>query len=215
MSASSPPLNIVYCSWSSFKKEEWEAAKGDLELDSRPGIKLGSLFDFEFRDVETHEPLLCNLEAMVRVKAASAYRAVRVPCVVEHAGLVLEGFESKSFPGGLTQPMWDALGPERFVTSCLPLGGRAIARAVIGYCDGLEVHTFVGEMKGVLSNRPSGRREFYWDTVFCPDGFGGATYADIAETKLLDKLRVSQSIKAIRDFMEYRLENEPALFPGS
>src|SRR4051794_11379712 len=128
------PVKVIYCSWSPFKKEEWDAAKGVFELS---GEKLGRLFDLEFRDVPTSEPLLCDLETMVRFKVESAYRNVRVPCIVEHAGLVLDGYQAKSFPGGLTQPMWDALGADRFVASCSPLTNRATARAVVGYCDGL------------------------------------------------------------------------------
>lgn len=135
---------------------------------------------------------------------------------MEHAGLILEGFEAKSFPGGLTQPMWDSLAPEQFVAACSTLTSRAIARAVVGYCDGLNVHTFVGEAQGSLSNIARGTREFYWDTIFCPDGFGGKTYAEIVKddrSGLSDKLAVSQSIKALKEFMRYRLAAEPPLFP--
>src|SRR5713101_3732390 len=145
------PIQLIYCSRSPFKKEEWDAVKDALELDTKPGYKLGQLFQFEFRDVPTTEPLLCDLESMVRFKVESAYGSVRVPCIVEHAGLILEGYEDKSFPGGLTQPMWDALGAELFVASCSPLATRATARAVIGYCDGVLIETFVGETEGSLS----------------------------------------------------------------
>src|ERR1043166_506274 len=208
------PIKVIYCSWSPFKKEEWEAAKDSFELS---GKKLEQLFDVEFRDVPTSEPLLCDLEAMVRVKVESAYRGVRVPCIVEHAGLILDGYQAKSFPGGLTQPMWDALGADRFVASCSSLTDRAIARAVVGYCDGLNIRTFVGETHGMLTASPRGSRAFYWDTVFCPDGGSGRTYAEMVgsdKSGLVDKLRLSQSIKALMDFMAYRLSNEPALFPG-
>jgi XTP/dITP diphosphohydrolase len=208
------PLKIIYCSWSPFKKEEWEIAKDSFELS---GAKLGQLFDLEFRDVPTSEPLLCDLEAMVRFKVESAYREVRVPCIVEHAGLVLDGYQAKSFPGGLTQPMWDALDADRFVASCSSLTTRAIAKAVVGYCDGLNIRTFVGETNGTLAATPKGSRAFYWDTVFCPDGGSGKTYAEIVgddKSGLLDKLKLSQSIKALMAFMVYRLSNEPALFPG-
>lgn len=211
------PIRLIYCSWSPYKKEEWDIAKDALELDSKPGNKLGQLFKFEFRDVPTTEPLLCDLERMVRFKVESAYQSVRVPCIVEHAGLILEGYEVKSFPGGLTQPMWDALGAELFVASCSPLASRATARAVIGYCDGMTIETFVGETKGCLSKTPKGRRAFYWDTIFCPDGFGEKTYAEIVgddNKGLLDKLTISQSTKALKKFMTYRLTNEPALFPS-
>jgi inosine/xanthosine triphosphate pyrophosphatase family protein len=159
-------ISLIYCSWSPYKKEEWNAIKDVFELESTPGYKLGQLFELEFRDVPTTEPLLSDLEKMVRFKVESAYRSVRVPCIVEHAGLLLEGYEAKSFPGGLTQPMWDALGADLFVASCSPLTTRATARAVIGYCDGMNIETFVGETKGSLSKIPKGSRAFYWDTIF-------------------------------------------------
>jgi inosine/xanthosine triphosphate pyrophosphatase family protein len=207
-------IKVIYCSWSKFKKEEWEIAKDTLDLVAKPSHKLGQLFEFEFRDVPTTEPLLCDLDSMVRFKAQSAYRAVRVPCIGEHAGLLLEGYEAKSFPGGLTQPMWDALGAELFVASCAPLASRATARAVVGYCDGLGIKTFIGETTGSLSRNPRGRREFYWDTIFCPDGFGDKTYAEIVEYKgLVEKLQVSQSIKALQNFMTYRLAMSPLFSP--
>jgi inosine/xanthosine triphosphate pyrophosphatase family protein len=211
------PIKIIYCSWSPFKKEEWDIAKQHLELASMPGRKLGEVFDLEFKDVETTEPLLCNLEAMVRFKVMSAYRAVRVPCIVEHAGLILRGYEDKSFPGGLTQPMWDALRPEQFVASCAPLTVKAIARAVVGYCDGMNINTFVGDTNGHLSSAARGGRDFYWDTVFCPEGYGDKTYSEIVrddKSGLLDKLQISQSMKALKAFMQHRLDNEPSLFPG-
>jgi XTP/dITP diphosphohydrolase len=211
------PIRLIYCSRSPFKKEEWEAVRGTFELPSKSGQKLGELFDLEFRDVPTSEPLLCDLHEMVRIKVKSAYRQVRVPCIVEHAGLVLDGYEDKSFPGGLTQPMWDALEATKFVASCAPLTKKARARAIVGYCDGLGIYTFAADTKGSLSASPKGSRDFYWDTVFCPDDGGGKTYAEIVRDDkkgLLDKLKMSQSIKALMQFMEYRLANEPVLFSG-
>jgi len=215
MSAS--PIGVVYCSWSPSIQERGMGLHKIFELDGKPGYKLGQLFNLEFRNVPTTEPLLCDLENMVRFKVESAYRAVRVPCIVEHAGLILEGYEEKSFPGGLTQPMRDALDAARFVASCSQLSARATARAVIGYCDGMNIKTFVGETKGSLAAEPKGARAFYWDTIFCPDGFDGRTYAEIVggdRSGLLRKLEVSQSIKALKKFMTFRLENEPSLFPG-
>jgi inosine/xanthosine triphosphate pyrophosphatase family protein len=212
----SSPIQIAYCSWSNYKKEEWALAKDTIELDAT-GKKLGELFDIRFRKVATTEPLLCDLEAMVKFKVESAYRQIQVPCIVEHAGLILEGFEDKSFPGGLTQPMWDSLAPEQFVAACSTLTSRAVARAVVGYCDGLNVYTFLGETRGALSSSSRGTREFYWDTIFCPDGFDGRTYAEIVKNDrsgLGEKLVVSQSIKALKAFMLHRLAAEPSLFPA-
>jgi hypothetical protein len=53
--------------------------------------------------------------------------------------------------------------------------------------------------------------------VFCPDGFGGKTYAEIVKddkSGLADKLNISQSIRALQKFMIYRLKDEPSLFPA-
>jgi inosine/xanthosine triphosphate pyrophosphatase family protein len=192
--------------------EEWNTIRSS---EFQAGSTFESMIEFEFRQVPTHEPLLRDLAAMVRAKAISAYQAVRVPCVVEHAGLILSGFEKENYPGGLTQPMWDALGAERFVAACAPLSSnKAIARAVIGYCDGACVRTFVGDTEGTLRASPAGNREFYWDPIFCPDGFGGKSYAEIADVNLADKLAVSQSIKALRRLISYRRESDPVLFPG-
>ncbi len=202
---------LVYCSWSKWKMEEWGVAR---HFDYEPGITIDSLIEFEFREVKTKEPLLRSLEEMVREKAISAYKATLVPCVVEHAGLVLDGYEEASYPGGLTQPMWDALGAEKFVASCSVLSQQAVARAVIGYCDGAELRTFVGETHGTLRASPAGTRDFYWDPIFCPDGFGGKTYAEIADRDLAEKLSVSQSIKAVRKLVDYCKDRSPVLFPG-
>jgi inosine/xanthosine triphosphate pyrophosphatase family protein len=88
---------------------------------------------------------------------------------------------------------------------------------VIGYCDGLTIKTFVGDCHGGLAEAPRGERTFYWDTVFCPDGGEGKTYSEMVgadRSGLCSKMQLSQSIIALKKFMEYRLENEPALFPG-
>lgn len=209
------PIPVVYCSWSPFKKEEWAVMKNEFTLSSKPGLKLGELFHFEFRKVPTTEPLRCDLVDMVRHKVLSAYKEVQVPCIVEHAGLILQGFEDRSFPGGLTQPMWDSLEAKQFVASCAPLTLHATARAVVGYCDGLRVKTFVGETAGKLMLEPKGDRTFYWDTIFCPDAGGGLTYAEIVRQHgLLEKLKHSQSLKALIAFMEFRVTSPPELFPG-
>jgi hypothetical protein len=42
------PIRITYCSWSRFKKEEWDAAKGMMELDSMPGRKLAQRSTLSF-----------------------------------------------------------------------------------------------------------------------------------------------------------------------
>ena len=88
---------------------------------------------------------------------------------------------------------------------------------MVGYCDGMNVTTFVGETTGTLTTEPRGDRDFYWDTVFCPDDGSSKTYAEIVGTDragLLTKLQISQSMRALKSFLEFRLLNDAKLFPA-
>jgi inosine/xanthosine triphosphate pyrophosphatase family protein len=157
---------------------------------------------------------------MVFEEVISAYSQLKIPCIVEHAGLIFSEYADKSYPGGLTKPMWDTL-QDRFVDETKSAGRSAIARAVVAYCDGKQVKTFVGERAGTIADRPRGSREFYWDTVFIPEDPSGRcnnlTYAEIVERAdlgLAYKIReLSQSSTAIKSFLEYCLKaGEPELW---
>lgn len=206
---------IRYATKSPFKREEIKLV---LNTPVRcPGqvvdVPAAEVFDVEFFDDSTREPLERDLETMVKHKVKSAYMQIMAPCVVEHAGLILEKYRDQNYPGGLTQPMWDALGPEGFLQSALWAGLKATARAVVGYCDGQSIYTFVGETSGELAMSPRGEREFYWDIIFCPEGGGGLTYAEIVKTKgLAEKVRLSQSCKAMSKLFLHLLNNENIMF---
>jgi XTP/dITP diphosphohydrolase len=177
---------------------------------------VGDIFGFTFRDGRPSEPLERDLEQMVRQKAVSAYKNLLVPCIVEHAGLIFVDHVKENYPGGLTQPMWDALGAERFIFETQGAGRQVIARAVIGYCDGLNVECFTGETRGTLADKPRGLREFYWDTIFIPEA-ETMTYAEICSTSssgITRKVSISQSTKALIEFLKYRLKvGSSPLFP--
>ena len=208
-------INVIYSTTNSFKKEEISEVCRSVLIDG-PGTKLiGELFRFEFRDGKPNEPLERDLKEMVRHKAISAYKNLLVPCIVEHAGLIFQDYLPENYPGGLTQPMWDALGAERFIEETRGKGRRVIARAVIAYCDGLSVVCFQGDTAGTLAAHPAGNREFYWDPIFIPDS-ETKTYAEIcgdSSMGLKRKVVLSQSTKALTEFLRYRLRTgDPNLF---
>lgn len=195
---------IFYATRSTFKNEELSII-ADTDFVDGVGVtrRIGDLIDFRVSDIPTEEPLEIDIEAMVRHKARSAYKKILAPCIVEHAGLILEKNADSGFPGGLTQPMWDALGPAGFLDRIGCGGERAVARAVVGYCDGMSTYTFVGETNGQLAETPAAGRGFYWDVIFKPDGDPSSrTYAEISDVGggLELKLSMSQSTKAIRKF---------------
>jgi inosine/xanthosine triphosphate pyrophosphatase family protein len=199
---------IVYVTSSAFKAEENKVLLERVRL--RDGTPVRDLFTFEIRQVPILETLEVDLRVMVQAEVTNAYSQLKVPCIVEHAGLVFMDYLSHSYPGGLTKPMWNALG-DRFVSETGSAGRRAIARAVVAYCDGMNVHTFVGEREGTIANEVRGSRHFYWDTVFIPDdptgASGGRTYAEIVDDPALGlpyKIEaLSQSTAAMLKFLEY------------
>jgi inosine/xanthosine triphosphate pyrophosphatase family protein len=203
-------IRVVYVTSSKFKKEENEVFARECTLAS--GARVEDLFEFDIRPVPIQEILNVDLSVMVSAEVVSAYSQLKVPCIVEHAGLVFSEYADRSYPGGLTKPMWDTLR-DSFVEETKSAGRRAIARAVVAYCDGKQVRTFVGERSGQIADRPRGSREFYWDTVFIPDAASGPsqglTYAEIVENPnlgLAHKIReLSQSSAAMKNFLEYRL----------
>jgi inosine/xanthosine triphosphate pyrophosphatase family protein len=199
---------IVYVTSSSFKIEENQilAEKGTL----RDGTLIRDLFEFEIRQVPIKEILEVDIRIMVQEEVIKAYGQLKVPCIVEHAGLIFADHKDRLYPGGLTKPMWDVLG-DRFVNETQSANRDAFARAVVGYCDGMSVQTFVGETPGTIANIVRGARKFYWDTVFIPKNTtpeaAGKTYAEIVEDSKLGLefkvLKLSQSTQAMLTFLEY------------
>lgn len=212
-------IQIVYVTSSAHKREENAELLRSASLTD--GTPVGDIFEFDIRGAQIKELLEIDIVAMVCAEVVEAYCQLKLPCVVEHAGLVFEDFQAALYPGGLTKPMWNALG-DKFVTETHSANRRAIARAVVAYCDGQEVRTFVGEMRGHIAASPKGSRAFYWDTVFVPDEPSGAsgtkTYAEIVEDPALGlkhKVSISQSTKAMLGFLEYRRKSgTPSLWEG-
>ncbi len=216
--AQAKKTRVVYVTSSAFKQEENAVFVEHCRLDD--GRVVGDVFEFDIRRVPIQEILNVDLRVMVAAEVVSAYSQLKVPCIVEHAGLIFEEYLDASYPGGLTKPMWDTL-KQGFVDETNSANRKAIARAVVAYCDGMTVKTFVGETRGTIAEQPRGDREFYWDTVFVPDDPSGKatgmTYAEIAQTRSLGLqykvTELSQSSVAMKSFLRHRIEvGDPALW---
>ncbi len=213
------PKKITYVTSSDHKMAEKDVFVKHCRLAD--GSVVEDLFEFDIRPVAIKEVLEVDLRAMVRAEVKEAYSKIKVPCIVEHAGLIFADHQEQSYPGGLTKPMWNALG-DQFVKETGSANRRAIARAVVAYCDGMSVETFIGETLGTIACCPRGSRTFYWDTVFVPDDPTGQvqdmTYAEIVDDPrwgLEYKMSVlSQSAKALLSFLEYRLKANSSLLWG-
>lgn len=211
-------IDITYVTSSPFKMEENEIFRTKWILKS--GKRVDEIFNFDLRQVAIAEVLEISIEKMVRQEVKAAYSRLRVPCIVEHAGLIFTDYRDQDYPGGLTKPMWNALGPA-FIKETHSAGRSAIARAVVAYCDGQSAFTFAGETAGKIGSEPRGDRSFYWDTVFIPDDDNPneMTYAEIVADSnmgLAHKvLKQSQSSRAMAAFLEWRLTHRPQLWQVS
>lgn len=209
-------IEVNYVTSSLFKREEIQTL---LSRTTIAGQQADRVFDFHVLSLSIKEHLEIDIQTMVMAEVTYAYSQLKVPCIVEHAGLIFEKYEDRGYPGGLTKPMWDTLGAD-FISETNSAGVRAAALACVAYCDGQQVQTFTGRTTGQIAPEPRGSRDFYWDTVFIPDReespTGGLTYAEIVDAEGLEaKMDLSQSAKAMTAFLEYRLDHQPELWPAS
>jgi XTP/dITP diphosphohydrolase len=195
-------IRINYVTSSKYKEKEIKVFIENCNLPDGTPVK--NIFDFHLYPNNIHERLEVDIIKMVTYEVKEAYNQIRIPCIVEHAGLIFEKYKSIGYPGGLTKPMWNTLKHD-FLLETNSANENVIAKAVIGYCDGKEIKTFIGETCGVLSDIPRGNWDFYWDTIFIPDPKTNLTYAEIVEKKgIAEKLiKYSQSAKALISFLEY------------
>lgn len=199
-------IRINYVTSSKFKKKEIEEFRENCCLSD--GTPIRNNFEFKIYPNTIHERLEVDIEKMVKSEVKEAYSEIKIPCIVEHAGLVFDKYKASGYPGGLTKPMWNTFERD-FLLETNSANEKVVAKAVIGYCDGKNIKTFVGETMGVLSNKPRGNSDFYWDTIFIPDASLNLTYAEIVERfGLSEKLiKYSQSAKALISFLDYIQRN--------
>ena len=54
---------------------------------------------------------------------------------------------------------------------------------------------------GVISEHPVGDGGFGWDKIFCPDGYGGKTRAELTPNEDIETYRLFKPIDAVRQFL--------------
>jgi XTP/dITP diphosphohydrolase len=197
-------MRVAYVTTSNYKRQEFAVIEHECRTASGKSVR--DVVDIELVQHRIPERLEGNLEELVQHEAVDAYRHLKRPCFVEHAGLVIGESLDVQFPGGITKALWDVVGYDALLRLA-PQGTTVLAKAAVAYCDGMQLKTFCGITKGILSDRPRGKREFYWDTVFIPTQGNPAllTYAEIVEKHSLayKVIHHSQSRAAIMDFIEW------------
>lgn len=147
--------------------------------------------------LELEELQTFDLEALVRHKAAQAFRRLGAPLLVEDTSL---GFPAwGGLPGPFIKFFLAGLGPAGLVRALEP-GGDMAGEAVcgVGYHDGWRLRYFEGRAKGRIV-APRGEGGFGWDAIFLPEG-SARTFAEMEPE---EKHARSMRGQALRRLAEY------------
>lgn len=146
-----------------------------------------------------------SLEEIVEHKVRQAYEAVKQPVLVEDVALSFEAL------GGLPGPFvkFFVEAPNGLESLCRILDGfddrTATASCVFGYYDGREVALFRGGMPGSIADSPRGDGGYGWDKIFCPDGYGGRTRAELNKEEDYATYVATKPIAELRAFLQNRV----------
>ena len=143
-----------------------------------------------------------DLEAVVRHKAALAFRSVGGPLLVEDTALSFAAWGG--LPGTLVRHFLDRLGVDGLYRALAPFGDlAAVASTGVGFHDGWRLHYFHGQVAGTIVP-PRGTGGFGFDPLFQPAG-EEETFAEMAQAR---KHALSMRGKALRGLARH-LENDP------
>jgi XTP/dITP diphosphohydrolase len=153
---------------------------------------------FETTNLEKFEIRSHNVEEIARVAAQRAHMTLGRPVVLDDTGFFISVL--KDFPGSYAAFALKSIGYEGILKLMNGIENRA-ARFVtaVGFCDGDNLKTFVGEMHGSISEHASGSGGFGYDPIFIPEGFS-KTYAELT---FEEKLSISHRTRAFRAFLEW------------
>jgi XTP/dITP diphosphohydrolase len=152
--------------------------------------------DLETAELDLPEIQSLDLLEVLEKKAEAAWQRLRLPVVVEDAGLGLLALNG--FPGPLIKWMLLAVGAEGLAKTGHALGEtRAVARCGLLYKDGERTLLGEGITTGTLVLPGRGEHGFGWDPVFLPDG-ETRTFAELTGR---EKDAVSHRGKAWRELI--------------
>ncbi len=138
-------------------------------------------------------------------KAQKAYEHIGHNWVlVEDTGLAIDAWNG--YPGALIKWVLGAVG-EAGLCRQLDAWKERSATATVALClyDGYHLHTFTGQVHGVIAQEPRGDHGFGWDSIFCPDGFS-VTYGEMLREEKMQISMRTRALDGLRDFLLTPLE---------
>lgn len=155
----------------------------------------------ENRKVELDEIQSTDLREVVEHKARQAYNIMKQPVLVEDVGLYFNALEG--LPGPFIKFFVDT--DAKLEMCCRMLDSfsdrSAMAKSAFGYFDGSELTIIEGELTGSIADHPSNVSGWDWDKIFCPDGYGGRTRAELSHEEDEHTYLAIKPIEQLSDFL--------------
>ena len=167
---------------------------------------LARLLDISFKHekLELEEIQSLDMEQIILHKAKQAYELLHKPVFVDDVSMWLD--ELHGLPGPFIKFFVRAKnGPENICRMADGLASRrATARAYFGLYDGKNMTIMHGEIRGEIAEYSRGENGFAygWDRVFCPDGYGGRTRAELSQTEYDEVYEAIRPLGELRTFLE-------------
>lgn len=155
------------------------------------------------KNIELDELQSLHMDEIIRHKAKAAYKALRTPVLVDDVSMWLD--ELDGLPGPFIKFFVGAKnGAENLcrMADGLP-SRRATARAYFGLYDGTNMTILHGEIHGKIAEHPLGNNGFSygWDSIFCPDGYGGRTRAELNQDEYDEVYRAIRPITELYEIL--------------
>lgn len=157
-------------------------------------------FPIVVKDFDLEEIQEVDIEKVATHKIINAFSKVKKPVIIDDVGLYIKSWNN--FPGPLIKWILKAGGGDASLLLKMMEGEKnrkATARLVVAYHDGKTTHIFLGETKGLISEKIRGENGFGWDPVFIPHGHN-KTYAEMS---FEEKSKISHRRKALDKFKEF------------
>jgi len=153
---------------------------------------------FETTTLEKFEIRSDNVEEIAEAAARHAFMTLGKPVVLDDTGFFVSAL--RDFPGSYAGFVLKAIGYEGILKLLDGVDDRSAKFvSAVGFFDGTHLKTFVGEMKGTISEQRSGTEGFGYDPIFIPEGFT-KTYAELTFS---EKVSISHRSRAFRAFLEW------------
>lgn len=152
----------------------------------------------EIANIETDEVQSMDLDYVTRRKAEEAFKIVKSPLIVDDVGFEIEAWNS--FPGPLVKFLFKSLGNAGVLKLLENEKNRNVkVQAIVGYHDGKEIHTFLGERKAKIAFEERGSDGWGFDSIIIPEG----ETKTIAELGFDHKNKYSHRALALVKLKEY------------